>query len=129
MMLYTHLVQFSEVSPSFPSPLFLPYVLTHPYNYFFPRYPEGKKHLFSILTHALPGVDSNDFRKTLVCIDACVHRLCSLSFCPGYVQVCGLLISALVSVVPLVDNSASINSGNFNMTEVCTYMHTEIFIV
>ncbi len=32
----------------------------------FLRYPEGKKHLFSILTHALPGIDSNDFRKTLV---------------------------------------------------------------
>lgn len=30
------------------------------------RYPEGRSHLFSILTLALPGIDPNDFKKTLV---------------------------------------------------------------
>jgi len=30
------------------------------------RYPEGRAHLFSLLTLALPGIDPNDFRKTLV---------------------------------------------------------------
>lgn len=30
------------------------------------RFPEGRSHLFSLLTLALPGIDPNDFRKTLV---------------------------------------------------------------
>ncbi len=30
------------------------------------RYPEGRNHFFPLLTLALPGIDPNDFRKTLV---------------------------------------------------------------
>ena len=40
------------------------------------RFPEGKKHLFSLLMLALPGIDANDFRKTIVshlAMDKCTN--------------------------------------------------------
>ncbi|XP_064386719.1 proteasome activator complex subunit 4-like, partial [Halichondria panicea] len=60
------------------------------------RYPEGRRHMFSLLMLALPGIDANDFRKTITS---------------------GLLISSLVSLVPLVDSSVSVNSETLNMNE------------
>ena len=78
-----------------------------------PRYLEGRKQLMSLLMLALPGIDPNDYRKTLVSslIEACqtLSMLCVL-------QVSGLLISALLSSIPLVDCSSAV--GKLELSEV-----------
>ncbi|XP_019858537.1 PREDICTED: proteasome activator complex subunit 4 [Amphimedon queenslandica] len=57
------------------------------------RFPEGPTHLFLLLISAIPGIDPNDLRKTLAS---------------------SLLISSLISLVPLVDCSSAI--GHVEMT-------------
>ena len=50
------------------------------------RYLEGRTHLFSLLTLALPGIDPNDYMKTLVS-HLCVYNImCVFSINLGYVQ-------------------------------------------
>lgn len=57
------------------------------------RYPEGRRHMFSLLMLALPGIDANDFRKTIVsppyceaCINFCISIMLdiwTLNLLPG----------------------------------------------
>lgn len=48
-------------------------------------FPEGRAHLFPLLTMTLPGIDPNDYKKTLVCAMLIFDRLCyNYSLCGGY---------------------------------------------
>jgi proteasome activator subunit 4 len=60
------------------------------------NFPEGKSHLFPLLTLAIPGFDPNDYKKTLAS---------------------AMLLSELITMVPLIDCSRTADSHNLSEME------------